>query len=89
MKSYDQILAAIRSRTREGWELHWRERLTDVRIWIQEHGEQAAALGLVLGIGVVIFFKFFVAMVFTVLLGGYAVWHLALPQDQQDKLDRK
>jgi hypothetical protein len=83
MQFINPLIEKIRSRSREQWQAHYRERWTDLRIWIQEHGEQAAIVALVLGILFVLFFRLFIAIIMLALLAGYIVWHIAEPESRR------
>ncbi len=71
------IVARIRSRNRDQWAALCREGLTELRIWVQEHGEKAAILGFVLGLLITLAFKLFVGLIVIGVLVGYLVWYLA------------
>lgn len=57
---WDKFVQAIRRRSREEWRDFFRERIMHIRIYIQENGEKAAILALLLGIFSVLFFKLFI-----------------------------
>ena len=67
----------IRNKTREEWKTFGNETLTDSRIWIQEHGELAAIGGLVIGLIVAMFFKYFMILAVALVLGAAVVWYWA------------
>jgi hypothetical protein len=64
----------IRSRSREQWLEHWREKYTDIRIWIQEHSEKAFIIGLVGGALLVLLFRAVFWLLFICALIGLAIW---------------
>lgn len=72
----------IRTRTREEWEEFARAHLQQFRLWVQNHGEISLILGLIFGIVFVLMFKLFVGLFVFGLLGGFLVWHIALPADE-------
>ena len=76
---YKNILAKVRSRTREEWANALREGRTEVRIWMQEHGEKAAIIAFSLGLLIALAFKLFVGLAVLAVLLGYVVWYLAPP----------
>lgn len=76
------IIERIRERSREEWESHAVELLTDTRIWLQEHGELAFFGGLGLGVFAILAFKLFVTLTILGILGVGVVWALALPQSE-------
>ena len=73
----DTLKDIIRSRTREGWRNFAFEKLTDLRIWIQEHGEKAAILTFAIGLFIALFFKLFVFLVVVAIILCYIVWFVA------------
>lgn len=54
----DNFIARIRRHSREQYRQLVNEGVTELRIWIQEHGEQALIAGLIVGAVVVLAFKF-------------------------------
>lgn len=82
MKALDNIVAWIKSRSREGWQSQAREKWTDLRIWIQEHGEMAAGAAFIVGILLVLVFKLFVAVAVVGLLVAAVIWHVSDPEDE-------
>jgi len=71
------IVEVIRSRTRSEWRDYVRERFTDARIWVQEHGEKAAFLTFFVGLFIALFFKLFIFLVVVGIIAGYIVWFMA------------
>lgn len=68
------IIEEIRKKSREEWHAVAHERWTDIRIWVQEHGEAALLFGFLLGLAITYFFKLFVgllAILTIVLLTAY------------------
>ena len=76
---YNRIVDAIRIRTREEWRDLVLRSCEDVREWIHEHGELAAIFGLLLGVFIVVAFKFFLALVVVAAIAAFAIWQIALP----------
>jgi hypothetical protein len=58
----------------EGW---YRDAITRSRIWIQEHGELGLIVGVLLGILLVLFFRWCLTLIVVGLLGGRLIWGLA------------
>lgn len=79
------LILLIRSKSREQWEEYAYELYTDLRIWIQEHGEKASIVCLLLGILITQIFKFFMLLVVLAVLAAAVVWYIALPQVNQDQ----
>lgn len=78
----ENVKTSIRKRTREGWEQLASESVTDLRIWIQEHGEKSAIFSLVLGVFIVAAFRLFVFLVVVGLLLASVIWLVALPESE-------
>lgn len=76
---FDDILQQIRKKSREEWTDLLRDTWTDLRIWIQEHGEIAALAGIVIGMFFVLAFKLVIGLLVLVLIAGYVVWNIAQP----------
>lgn len=74
------ILQLIRKRSREEWEQLALDGWTDLRIWIQEHGESAALIALVAGIALVLFIKLVLVLLVAGLILAFTVLFLALPE---------
>lgn len=79
LKFIDKIITEIRRKSRAEWENLAKEKFTSLRIWIQENGEKAAVLSLILGVIVVLFFKIIMILLVLCALGITLVWALALP----------
>lgn len=79
--SLKEIVEIIRARTRGEWTSLGKDYITEIRIWLQENGEIAALVGLILGIFIVLFFKLFIFLVVFGGLVGYTIWHIAEPLD--------
>lgn len=77
------IIEKIRSRTREEYEALARERLTLLRIWLQEHGELALLIGLIAGIVFVEAFQLIALVLMLSVVALLGVWLIALPRSQQ------
>jgi hypothetical protein len=76
------IKGQIRQKSREQWLAEIQDIWTDVRIWIQENGEKAAVICLVLGIFVVLFYKLFIFLALIGVLAAFFVWFVAIPEDE-------
>ncbi len=74
---FDQLLARIRKHTRKEWVGLLNENLTNTRIWIQENGEKAALLALVVGVLLVAVFKLIFTLLIVAILVFGVVWFLA------------
>ena len=70
----------IRRHSREEWRQLAKDKFVNLRIWIQEHGEQAAIVSLIAGVLLVVFFEVFVwlALIGAALAG--AGWLYAEPE---------
>ena len=77
--SFESIIQKIRRHSREEYRQLMVEGITDLRIWIQEHGEQATVLGLALGAVVVLAFKLVLWLIFLALAIGLTVFLIARP----------
>jgi hypothetical protein len=75
----EKILAYVRARSREGWLQLWLGSLTDLRIWVQEHGERAFIYGFLLGVVLMVMFWYVLALAIIAVLAGAVVWILAGP----------
>jgi|GEM_PF-1551581 len=82
------IIARIQRHTREEYRQLLIDGLTDVRIWIQEHGEQAAVLGLVLGVFVVLFLKLVFWLVLLAVVAGLVITIIAPASREVDADER-
>ena len=76
----DEILKALRSRSREEWLEFYREKWINTRIYVQEHGERAALAGFIIGLFLVLAFRLVVSLALLVLIAGLAVYLLADPK---------
>ena len=74
------FLQLIRKRSREGWEQLALNKWTDLRIWVQEHGEPAALIALVAGIVFVLFFKPVLLLLVAAALVYFVILYLAIPE---------
>ena len=90
----DNLLKAIRRRKRGEWVKLLRDYLTNFRIWIQENGEKAALVSLVVGVILVVAFKLIFTLAIVGVLLGIGVWFIAeadvapAPADQSGSSDR-
>ncbi len=65
------LVEELRKKPRDEWHRYGRDKWANTRIWIQENGEAAFVLGLVLGLMLVVFNKLFILLVaLAVILGG-------------------
>ena len=71
------IIARIQRHTREEYRQLLVDGLTNVRIWIQEHGEQAAVIGVVAGVFIVLFLKLVIWLVLLAFVAGVAILLIA------------
>lgn len=74
------LIEKIRTRSREEYQDLAREQLTQLRIWLQEHGELALLIGLVGGIVVVEAFQLITFLVMAAAIVGLGIWLIALPK---------
>lgn len=79
------ILEAIRRRTREEWLDVFRDKLTDLRIWVQEHPEKAFFIGIILGAVIVLFFKIVFWLLFIIVVALVAGYFYALPAQRNGR----
>jgi hypothetical protein len=77
-----RFVDAIRQKSRQEWRAEVFDRWTTFRIWVQEHGEKAAGLGLIAGVALVLAFKLFVFLFILALLAGYVVYFVALEEGE-------
>lgn len=73
----DKLLTKIRQRSREQWVELLKGSVTDMRIWIQENGEKAALVALVLGVILVAAFKLIFTLLVVAVLIFSIIWVLA------------
>jgi ABC-type protease/lipase transport system fused ATPase/permease subunit len=69
----------IRKRTREDYTRLVFDRCTQIRIWVQENGEVAAIAALVLGIFIVLAFRFVFTLIALAVVAAFVVYKIALP----------
>jgi hypothetical protein len=55
---FDRIVNLIRQRSRQEWQEYFRKRIDGVREYAQTNGEKAAIIAFLLGISLIVFFKF-------------------------------
>ncbi len=77
--TFDPI-GAIRTRTREQWHQWLVDKVTSLRIWIQENSEKSFVVALIVGFCIALFFKLFLYLVFFLVVAGIIVWAIALPE---------
>ncbi len=75
-----KIVESIRSRSREAWSELAKENYTAIRIWCQEHGEQALLAGIGFGVVLVVAFKLVVTILILLGLIGAAIYLISLSQ---------
>lgn len=75
------LINEIRKKSREEWQGLVRDKVTDLRIFVQENGELSAFLGLVIGICVVLFVEALSVLIALVVLAGFTVYLIAFPQE--------
>lgn len=74
-----EVVTWIRGRTREEWQEFFQMVITDGRIWIQENGEKAALVGIIVGFLVAYLFKIFLFLAVLSSLAVYLIWLISLP----------
>jgi predicted PurR-regulated permease PerM len=77
MKIVDNFTSWAKSRTRTGWKALVRDSYTEMRIWLQENGEKAFVIGLMVGFALIVFFKLFAFLFALGIILGVLVWELA------------
>ena len=77
-----KIVSDIRKRSREDWKQDFFETITEIRIWIQEHGERSAIIALFAGIFVVLFPMLVVYIILGCVIVCSAIYFIALPTSQ-------
>jgi hypothetical protein len=80
---WESVVRVIRRRTREDWQQLTRQRVDELLAWAHDHGELSAVCGFLFGVGMVIAFRFFLALLFLVALLAFIIWKIALPSNQQ------
>jgi len=79
------LVNEIRKKSREEWQGLVRDKITDLRIFIQENGELSAFLGLVIGICAVLFVEALSVLIALMVLAGFTVYLIAFPQEVLEK----
>ena len=77
-----KIINEIRKKTKEEWQQLAFDSWTDLRIWIQEHGEQSALIALLLGFGISYFYKIFFFLIAILIIISSSVYLIALSEDE-------
>jgi len=72
-----KIIEDIKKNKREDWASLAKEKWTDTRIWLQEHGEWSFGIGVLTGAIIVLAFEFVIALVVVAFLLGLGVWYFA------------
>jgi len=80
MNSFEEFLRSVRTNSREEWSEIAKDSWVKARIWVQEHGEKAAAIALVFGIIIVVAFKLVFSLFILALILGAALYFLADPK---------
>jgi hypothetical protein len=73
----DDVKKVVHSRTQAEWSTYFQERLDRFREYLRTHGEQAALLGFVVGIFIVLFFKLSLFLFILAVLAYLSVQMLA------------
>jgi len=76
------IVQEIRKKSRERWRETLWEKTTDLRIWIQENGEVAFLVAIVLGICLASFFKFFAFVVAIAVIVAFGIYLVSMPESE-------
>lgn len=76
----------LKGKKKSEWNNWARSKLTELRIWVQEHGEASLGLGVLTGIFFVLFFKLFIGLLVLLGLVGLVIWQFA-PEDEVEKVD--
>ncbi len=71
------VVEEIRKRSREEWLKLLQSRFVNARIWIQENGEAAFVVGLVLGLAIVFFHKFLIFLLAVSVILGFGAYQLS------------
>ena len=71
----------IHQRTKDEWDLYFKEKVTSARIFVQENGEISALLGFAVGAVMVLFYKPF-ALIFCILMLAYLGIMLYAPDEK-------
>ena len=82
---WNKIVTAIRTRTREEWQLDARCLLNDARAWTQANGEWSAGIAFLTGIAIVLEFRLFLFLLLLLACAAFAVWQIALPASSEAK----
>jgi len=72
-----KIIEDIKNNKREDWASLAKEKWTDTRIWLQEHGEWAFGIGILTGAIIVLAFEIVIALIVVAFLLGFGVWYFA------------
>jgi hypothetical protein len=81
---FDNLIAKIRRHSREDYRQLVVDGFTEARIWVQEHGEQSAVLGVVIGVAFILFFKIFFWAAFLLLCCWFVIWFTAQPESEME-----
>ncbi|MEZ4753857.1 MAG: hypothetical protein R3A13_06040 [Bdellovibrionota bacterium] len=75
----------LKTKKKSEWAVWLKSKVTDSRIWTQENGEAALAIGVLIGVCFVLFFKLFIGLIIVLGLLGLIIWQLA-PEDEVTQL---
>ncbi|MCB0353563.1 MAG: hypothetical protein KDD64_08570 [Bdellovibrionales bacterium] len=78
------IIEEIRKKSREEWHELAHERWTDLRIWVQEHGEAALLFGFLFGLAIAYFFKLFVYLFAVLVIVGLTAYQFTENEGQRE-----
>ena len=73
------LVEEIRKKSREEWAQFPREKVTEIRIWIQEHAEKAFLVGLISGVVLIAAFKIVLTIAILAVLCFVVVLAIAKP----------
>jgi|GEM_PF-1568348 len=76
------VVQEIRKKSRESWRETLWEKVTDLRIWIQENGELGFILAIISGILLATFFKVFAFLLAIAVIVAFGIYLLALPESE-------
>jgi predicted negative regulator of RcsB-dependent stress response len=79
------MIGEIKGKTKKELQKMADQKVLNIRIWLQEHGELALGVGFLLGIVAMFATKLVVALFVIVAVGALVVWQLA-PESRQDNL---
>jgi hypothetical protein len=77
----DKLTQSVRRRSREEWQALTRQRWEELLDWAHDHGELAAICGFLLGVAIVVAFRFFLSLLFVAAVVAFVIWKVARPSD--------